>query len=100
MLETQALESVGEFDIDAEVVGIELELITLEQPGVLVDVERERRDLAIDGEFPVPIARRFGLKIDAHGTVRQLMFSHGVSSRYATFLDALVSKFISPADPR
>jgi hypothetical protein len=32
MLEAQPLQRVGQLDVDAEVVGIELELIALEQP--------------------------------------------------------------------
>ncbi len=64
MFETQPLHRVGQLDIDAEIVGIQLELITLEQPAVLVDVHGQRRDVAIDLQLPVPVARRFGLKID------------------------------------
>ena len=64
MLEAQPLHGVGEFDVDAEVVGIQLELIALEQPAILVDVHGQRRDVAVDGELPVPVARRIGLKID------------------------------------
>ena len=64
MFEAQPLHRVGEFDIDAEVVGIQLELIALEQPAVLVDVHGQRRDVAIDLELPMPVARRIGLEID------------------------------------
>ena len=64
MLEAQPLHGVGEFDVDAEIVGIQLELIALEQAAILVDVHGQRRDVAVDGELPVPVARRIGLKID------------------------------------
>src|ERR1700681_1278548 len=64
MLEAQPLHGVGEFDVDAEIVGIQLELIALEQPGILVDIHGQRRDIACDVELPVPVARRIGLEID------------------------------------
>ena len=64
MLETQPLHGVGEFDVDAEIVGIQLELVALEQAAVLVDVHRQRGDVAVDRKLPVPVARRIGLEID------------------------------------
>ena len=64
MLETQPLHGVGEFDVDAEIIGVQLELIAFEQAGILVDVHRQRCDIALDGQLPVPVARRIGLKID------------------------------------
>ena len=64
MLEAQPLHCIRKLDIDAEVVGIELELIALEQAAVLVDVHGQRRDVAVDIELPMPVARRIGLKID------------------------------------
>ncbi len=67
VLEPQPLHGVGEFDVDAEIVGIQLELVALEQAAILVDVHGERRDVAFDGNLPVPVARRIGLKIDVLG---------------------------------
>ena len=64
MLEAQPLHGVRELDVDAEIIGIQLELIALEQAGILVDVHGQGRDIALDGELPVPVARRIGLKID------------------------------------
>ncbi len=64
MLEAQPLHGVRQFDIDAEIVGIQLELIALEQPGILVDIHGQRRDIVSDVELPVPVPRRIGLKID------------------------------------
>ena len=64
MLEAQPLHGVREFDVDAEIVGIQLELIALEQAGILVDVHGERRDVAFHAQLPVPVALRIGLKID------------------------------------
>ena len=64
MLETQPLHGVGELDVDAEIVGIQLELIAFEQAAILVDVHGQRRDVAFHAQLPVPVARRIGLKID------------------------------------
>ena len=64
MLEAQPLHRVGKLDIDAEIVGIQLELIALEQAAVLVDVHGQGRDIAFDIQLPVPVARRIGLEID------------------------------------
>ena len=64
MLEAQPLHGVRKLDVDAEIVGIELELIALEQAGILVDVHGQRRDVAGDVELPVPVARRLGLEVD------------------------------------
>ena len=71
MLETQPLHGVRQLDVDAEVVGIELELIALEQAAVLVDVHRQRRDVACDVQLPVPVTRRIGLKIDVLCAARE-----------------------------
>ncbi len=48
MFEAQPLHRVGKLDVDAKIVGIQLELIALEKPTILVDVHRERRDVALD----------------------------------------------------
>ena len=79
MLEAQPLHRVGEFDIDAEIVGIQLELIALEQPAILVDIHGQGRDVAVDVELPVPVARRIGLKIDVAGAASEdaIFTGHG-----------------------
>ena len=79
MLETQPLDRVGEFDVDAEVVGVELQLVAFEQPALLVHVHGERGDIAIDGKLPMPVARRIGLEIDPRLAVGQ--FSLGIAMR-------------------
>jgi hypothetical protein len=53
VLEAQPLDGVGELDIDAEVVGVELELVALEQRRLLIDVHQQRRDVAVDLELPM-----------------------------------------------
>ena len=86
VLETQPLHHVGELDVDAEIVGIQLELIAFEQAAILVDVHGEGCDIAFDGELPVPVARRIGLKIDVFGAACEdaiftgLFASHGPPS--------------------
>ena len=69
MLEAQPLHGVAELDVDAEVVGVELELIALEQAGGLVDVHDQLGHVAVELELPVAVARRLGLEVDAvcHG---------------------------------
>jgi hypothetical protein len=62
MLEAQALHCVRKLDVDAEVVGIELQLVAFEEAAVLVDVHGEGRDFTLRGELPVPVPRRIGLK--------------------------------------
>ena len=57
VLETDALERVVQLDIDAEVVRVELELVTLADARILRDVHCKARDAAVDGELPVAIAR-------------------------------------------
>ncbi len=73
MLEPNALERIGQLDVDAEVIGIELELVAFEQPALLVHVHGERRDGAVDGERPMAIARRLGRKIDPAQSIRELV---------------------------
>ena len=72
MLEAQPLDRVGQLDVDAEIVGVELELVALEQRALLVDVHQQRRDLAVDRELPVPVARRIGLEVDPRPAVASL----------------------------
>ena len=81
MLEAQPLHRVGELDVDAEVVGIQLELIALEQPAILVDIHGEGRDVAGDIELPVPVARRIGLEIDVLGAASKdaIFTGHGAT---------------------
>ena len=71
MLEAQPLDGVGKFDIDAEIVGIELEIVAFEQRALLVDVEEKRGDVAVDLELPMAVARRLGLEIDSRLAVGQ-----------------------------
>ena len=64
MLEADALYRVVQFDVDAEVVGVELELVAFADAAVLGDVQGQRGDGAVEGELPVPVAGRFGPVVD------------------------------------
>ena len=90
MLEAQPLDGVGQFDIDAEIVGIELELVALEQRALLVDVHQQRGDVAVDLELPMAIARRLGLEIDPRLAVgqrtRSCGFSHLCLARHSQYV--------------
>ena len=88
MLEAQPLDRVGKLDIDAEIVGIEFEIVALEQPGLLVDIHQQRRDVAVDLELPMPIARRLGLEIDPRLAVRQRPSRGVFRARSSQCLDA------------
>ena len=68
MLETQALQDVGELDVDPEIVGIQLQLVVVRpQPRVFADVHGEGRDVAVDAQLPVLV---FG-GIDLEGNGRR-----------------------------
>ena len=67
VFEAQALDGVGQFDVDAEVVGIELQFVAIEQPAGLVDIHDEVRDRAVRLDPPVAVAGGIGLKIDLLG---------------------------------
>ena len=64
MLEAQPLHRIIQFDIDAEIVGIQLELIALEQAAILVDIHGQGRNVAVHGKLPMLVARRVGLEVD------------------------------------
>jgi hypothetical protein len=71
MFETQALDGVVEFDVDAEVIGVQLELVALEQTAVFVHVHCQSGDIAFDRDLPMFVLRRIGLEIDEGRAVRQ-----------------------------
>ena len=64
MLEAQSLQRIGQLDVDAEVVGVELQLIALEQCRVLVDVHDQVSGFAVELELPMPVRLRRAVKID------------------------------------
>ena len=64
VLEAQPLHRVVELDVDAEVVGVELQLVARAQAAVFLDVHRERGHGAVEGDLPVPVARGLGPEVD------------------------------------
>src|SRR5580700_11258592 len=64
MLEAQSGDRVGQFDVDAKVVRVQLELISAEQRRGWIDVHGQRRDRAVERQLPVAVAGWVGLKID------------------------------------
>ncbi len=64
MLETHPLDDVRQLDIHTEIIGIELELIALEQAAILVDIHEERRHIAVILDTPVAVLVRRRAEID------------------------------------
>ena len=64
VLEPQPLHRVGQLDVDAEVVGVELELVAGREAARLVDVEREGGDPVVDAQAPVTVAIGCGAHVD------------------------------------
>src|SRR5919109_5289249 len=56
MLETQTLHGIIEFNIDTEIIGIELQLIARYQRCVFLDVHSQRGDPPLEAQFPVLVA--------------------------------------------
>ena len=53
VLEADALDRVGQLDVDAEVVRVQLEPVVGPEAGVFLHVHRERRDRPVERELPV-----------------------------------------------
>jgi hypothetical protein len=62
VLETQALQRVRQLDVDAEVIRIELELVARLNAALLVDIECERGEIAVDRKPPVDVTVRMRIK--------------------------------------
>src|ERR1700694_5895237 len=58
MLKSQTLNSIGELDINPEVVRVELELVTFGECLIFLDIHRKSSDLPFDVQFPVFVMRR------------------------------------------
>jgi hypothetical protein len=72
MLEAQALHRVRQLDVDAEIVGVEFQLVAGLEASLLVHVHGEIGDTRFGTELPVPVAVRRGAEVDRGG------FGHGV----------------------
>jgi hypothetical protein len=64
VLEAQALDGVGQLDVHAEVVGVELELVAVGERGVLPHVHRERGDGPRNAQPPVVVTLRRSLEVN------------------------------------
>ena len=53
MLKSNSLQRVVQFDIDAKIIGIQLQLVARLQPAVFVNIHGQRRDAVIDIQSPV-----------------------------------------------
>ena len=67
VLEADAIERIAQFDVDAEVVAVELQLVAGADAAVLGDVHGEPGHLAFDAQLPVPVRRRLGAEVNAGG---------------------------------
>ena len=65
MLEADAIDRIVEFDVDTEVVAVQLELVSGTQPGVLVKVGSKGRNRPFEGQLSVLVLAGVGLVIDA-----------------------------------
>ncbi len=72
VLEPQPLHRVGQLDVNAEVVGVELELVAGAQAAGLVDGQHDPRDLAVGLQPQVTVTARVGVerhrRYAGHGT--------------------------------
>src|SRR5437660_11736747 len=64
MLEANALQRIGELDIDAKVVRVELQLVAWLETPILVDAKCERRHRPVERQLPVRVAIRMGVVDD------------------------------------
>ena len=62
MLEADAVERIGQFDIDTEIVRVELEPVAGIEPAILLDIEGQGRDRARAFEAPMPITAGVGVE--------------------------------------
>jgi hypothetical protein len=67
VLEPQTLHGVVQLDVDAEVVGVQFQFVTVDQPAGLVDVHGQRRDRSVGRQLPVPVPARGGAELDTFG---------------------------------
>ena len=62
--EPQPLDRVVQFDVHAEVVGVQLELVAGGDAAVLVGLEQDARDLTVDLQPQVPVAGGFCAEVN------------------------------------
>ena len=64
VLEPQPLHGVCQLNIDAKIVGIQLQLVAAQQRRIGIDIHRQRGDGTIERQFPVLVAAGVGLEVD------------------------------------
>ena len=64
MLEAQALHSIVQFDIDADIVGIQFQLIAVCRGAIFIDGHDEPGYRSVDADGPVPVVFRRGAEIE------------------------------------
>jgi hypothetical protein len=64
VLEAQPLDGVVQLDVDAEVVGVQLEVVAGDQAAVLVGAQHDPRGLAVDLQGEVPVGGGMGVERD------------------------------------
>src|SRR5262245_14955442 len=64
VFEANSLNSVGELDIDAKIVGIQFQLIAGGETAVLGDVHGQGGNWTVDVERPMPVFRWIRLEVD------------------------------------
>src|SRR5258706_482176 len=79
--EAQPLDGIVQFDIDAEVVAVLLQLVAGFQAGAWIDVQGQGRDRAVDVEPPVPVRTGIGGEslYGGHGSILTCYSNFGKS---------------------
>ena len=70
VLEAEALDSVVQLDVHAQIVGIELELVAWLQRMVFLDRHGQPCEASLEGELPVEVPARLGLEREDLGIGR------------------------------
>ncbi|TWG86018.1 hypothetical protein L602_002200000730 [Cupriavidus gilardii J11] len=95
MLEADAVQRVVQLDIDTQVIAVQFQLVAGAQPSVLVDIEQQGSNGAIELEPQVPVAGRIGLVVDGgvlrHGSVSSAK-GHDIASRRLTVPSIIVHR--------
>ena len=73
VLEADAVDGIVQFNIDTQVVTVELELVTRTQAGVFININRQGGDSTVKFQFPVLVLRRISLIFDAGCSIHGLI---------------------------
>ena len=81
MFEADALQGVVQFDIDAQIVGVQLQLVPGPDTPILFCIHNQGGDRSIEPELPVLVARRMSLKINELGLLLLIDYERSVHLR-------------------